>query len=639
MHLDRKTKLAITALARRHRLLACCLTAGLGISTPGSLGEHALLAFDAPPVGSGSATYSGKAVNASSVSSDVLKRVGIRFVDSTREATTKVFSKPSLTAQPTTSTQVSRLSPINVSTNASQETGVRIRIPAETRQVPPTTLATTVQTGPISTDVMKMTVGQSPFQSVSTLTLQLPNTSSAAQISEKSTANTSLPNTSLANTSLAKSFASEPANIQQTGALGALVATTRSSPVGTGFVALPNIESVSSPSQVTTQAAKPENLPIQDERATAISMGSKHIKVNDNSTIVQSPSIASDTVVPKQTAEPKSTPELMSEPVSGQMMISRAPGVVRIPGMTVTANPSQRASIANVPTGQPASPDLVQSESASLNSLPLSNPKGKLETATNPSMASGSLEVLSLPQVVSPPASIARVPVVMNANLDVVAKTLSEQLPPLTEVTTRTPHRYEPSIVPVALALTALKEKEGPASDQSKAIVHTDTRSMSSEQLALATVNASTVSVALRNVQVLTLHRGVNQVKIEDETVCKVITSDPNNLIVIGAAIGECKLAVWTNDTNGSEAEPQIYKVVVRETWGDATKNIVSIEDANQSIATMFPGSSVVIKSGVDGSLFVQGKAPTNESAKQIIMLVRKMFLVPVQDRIAVAAL
>jgi len=634
MHLDRKTKRATSARARRHRLLACYLTAGLAIVTPCSIGEHYLLAFDAPPISNGNPAYIGKTADVISVSSDALKRVGIRFVDSARAASWEVLSKPSLTAQPANSTPVSRLSPINVSNNASRETGVRIRIPAEPIQVSSTKLATTVQTVPVNAELMKMTVGQTPTQSPSTLTPKPPSTSSAAQISEKSIVNTS-------------------------------VATTRSLPVGTGFAALPSIEPVSlpsaktlsmppqlippsvetqtSPTRVTTQAAKVENIPVQDEQRAVISMGSIHLKLNDNEqsgsnpslTTAQTPSIVSATVVPDR----KTETEPLSQPLSQPTMISRAPGVVRIPGMTVTANSSPQAFIANGPTEQPALPSLVQSDSAPLNRLPHSNSIAKVETATNPSKAANSLEFHSLPQVVSPPIDIARAPMVVNTNVDVVAKTLSEQLPLVAEVPPRTPHPYEPSIVPVALASTVMKEKVATTDVGREAIVHNFTQGMSSQQLALATVNASTVSVAIRNVQVLTLQHNVNQVKIEDENICKVITSDPNNLIVIGAAIGECKLAVWTNDSSSRETEPQIYKVVVRDTWGDATKNTVSIEDANKSLATMFPDSTVVIKSGADGALFVQGKASTNESAKRIIMLVRKMFLVPVQDRIAVAAL
>lgn len=149
----------------------------------------------------------------------------------------------------------------------------------------------------------------------------------------------------------------------------------------------------------------------------------------------------------------------------------------------------------------------------------------------------------------------------------------------------------------------------------------------------------STITVALKNVQTIRLPGKVSQVEIEDDNVCRVISTEPNTLTIIGASIGESKIKVWSTNPITKADDTQDFKISVRETWGQAAKNTVSIDDVNQSIAALFPGSSIVIRPNSDGSISVQGSAPSNESAKQILMLVRKMFLVPVQDRIAIASL
>jgi hypothetical protein len=60
------------------------------------------------------------------------------------------------------------------------------------------------------------------------------------------------------------------------------------------------------------------------------------------------------------------------------------------------------------------------------------------------------------------------------------------------------------------------------------------------------------------------------------------------------------------------------------------------LDEAQASLLELFPDSALTLRSHTNGSLSVLGKAQSNDQAKQIIQLVRKMFLVPVIDRIAV---
>jgi hypothetical protein len=152
-----------------------------------------------------------------------------------------------------------------------------------------------------------------------------------------------------------------------------------------------------------------------------------------------------------------------------------------------------------------------------------------------------------------------------------------------------------------------------------------------------AIVNSGSVEVSAKNVTSIKLNSSIEQVRVEDDRVCKAILTDSNSLSVLGVAPGTSKIAIWT-DRNEQSSGPSIYQVVVRDSWSATSKSDVSIEDANESIASLFPDAKIVVKALPTGSLVVQGRAENNDTAKQIIMLVRKMFLVPVQDKIAVSS-
>jgi len=210
-------------------------------------------------------------------------------------------------------------------------------------------------------------------------------------------------------------------------------------------------------------------------------------------------------------------------------------------------------------------------------------------------------------------------------------------VPRLTDATARAVARHEPSIIPVALVSTALQDAS--ASNVAAGFDESVERSTQQNVGPTAVSATDTINVPLKSVQSMRFPGKVSQVLIEDDTVCRIISTEPNTLTIIGASIGDSKITVWSANPLTKADESQIFKISVRETWGQAAKNTVSIDDVNQSIAALFPGSTVVIKPNSDGSISVQGNATSNESAKQILMLVRKMFLVPVQDRIAIAKL
>ncbi len=144
------------------------------------------------------------------------------------------------------------------------------------------------------------------------------------------------------------------------------------------------------------------------------------------------------------------------------------------------------------------------------------------------------------------------------------------------------------------------------------------------------------VEMAYRDAQNVKLPGSIERVVVSDESICKAMVSDANGIVLLGIGQGKTQIKVWLTSDNHSESRLQQIYVTVREAWeAKAPQAITSYEEATQSLSELFPTAKIAIRSTENGSLTIFGRADSDEQAKQIASLVRKMFLVPVQDRIA----
>jgi hypothetical protein len=119
---------------------------------------------------------------------------------------------------------------------------------------------------------------------------------------------------------------------------------------------------------------------------------------------------------------------------------------------------------------------------------------------------------------------------------------------------------------------------------------------------------------------------------VQDESVCKVLHNG-RSVSLVGNQVGTTLVQIWTSELGDN---PQIIRVNVAHQRGkvQATRN--EVKDIKQVIAQSFPRADVNITSNEDGSIEVRGTTDSEESAKRILDLVRKLYLVPVKDKLAV---
>ena len=147
-------------------------------------------------------------------------------------------------------------------------------------------------------------------------------------------------------------------------------------------------------------------------------------------------------------------------------------------------------------------------------------------------------------------------------------------------------------------------------------------------QSPLATVELECLAATTMN-----LASNLMAIAVQDENVCKALYNE-RTMSLVGNQSGTTLVQFWTTE---SGSMPQVVRVNVSQQWGRAQATHSDVNDINKLIARGFPRSDVKILSKEDGTFEVRGTTESEESATRILELVRKLYLVPVKDRLTVS--
>lgn len=174
-------------------------------------------------------------------------------------------------------------------------------------------------------------------------------------------------------------------------------------------------------------------------------------------------------------------------------------------------------------------------------------------------------------------------------------------------------------------ATPALKQKSVPAQSASFR-----------KQTVKPVAEIARLNMSRTQVRSLTIGGRLVRVSVADKDVCQVIASGPSQLKLIGTGNGSTRLVVWANTDSDGPTRMKTFEIHVQDTVessGAALGNKIDL--LNKTIARMFPEANVTIAQQRD-RLTVSGQCTNDESARQIIRMVRKTCLVPVNDSITV---
>lgn len=130
----------------------------------------------------------------------------------------------------------------------------------------------------------------------------------------------------------------------------------------------------------------------------------------------------------------------------------------------------------------------------------------------------------------------------------------------------------------------------------------------------------------------LSFRRPVVAVGSMDVSVCQAVVVSDSSVAVLAQRSGESQIEIVF--AGGDRYRTTLTVLGKRTTATDEAATRVAL--AEQSVAQMFPNAGLSLTTTSAGRLRVQGQAASEAEAREIISLVRKMFLVPIEDQITI---
>jgi len=123
----------------------------------------------------------------------------------------------------------------------------------------------------------------------------------------------------------------------------------------------------------------------------------------------------------------------------------------------------------------------------------------------------------------------------------------------------------------------------------------------------------------------------IMKIAVGDESICRALASN-GRIFVVAGQLGETTIEVHTS-TGGT---PKLFQVQVVAPWQKANQGLSDIDQLRVAISNAVPEADIELQSQADGSLMVRGTVVSEEQAKRVLELTRKLMLVPVLDRVEV---
>lgn len=161
-------------------------------------------------------------------------------------------------------------------------------------------------------------------------------------------------------------------------------------------------------------------------------------------------------------------------------------------------------------------------------------------------------------------------------------------------------------------------------------------RTMSFEPETPTDQNAVLLQLKMAQVRSMTIGGRLRRASVNNNEICQAFASSENQIKLIGTGIGRTELTIWADVAPGEPTRKQTFVIDVSQDV-DATGDKITEHTVllNDSIDKAFPRASVVV-SREGGQLVVTGHCDDELTAKQIIRMVRKSCLIPVQDNLKV---
>jgi hypothetical protein len=252
-----------------------------------------------------------------------------------------------------------------------------------------------------------------------------------------------------------------------------------------------------------------------------------------------------------------------------------------------------------------------------------------LAQATEIDLPAIDLPVIDLP---APEQSLYEISTMSPSAVEVVR----EQIAPQSLDKTRTDSRTNAEQTPdgfVSLAPPSLPEIGASTAEVKQIDVATPTPPSKLDPRWANGSPSAIIELESQSAKAMDIPGGVKAIAVENEDVCRIL-HDAKTITLVGNQIGSTLVEIWTNEARET---PMLVRVNVSQPWHKSNSRPTDVRDVKHAVAQAFPKANINVFTNADGTLEVRGTTDSEDSAKRILEIVRKICLVPVKDKVTVS--
>lgn len=366
---------------------------------------------------------------------------------------------------------------------------------------------------------------------------------------------------------------------------------------------------------VSSEGIAPSTPSKDESRRGAVLIRPKAIVLGQEPTALvqadkQSP-VTSETpkAAPSPTTKPSTSPQALASSATGSSsakMKSVDSKVSPLPPSEHVA--AEKVSLKMSDAIKPAEPMTLSNDSAKLPSSTAIVQAAPVSKLPAPQVSTAPL-VSTAPQVPAPPqlSSVPLVPPAASAGMpDAVV------------------------VAPVPAKAIATDVAQPIVSD---AEISTETKLASAKKYskpADRTIQVGTVALTTMRVD----DKDVVKCEVDDTTVCRAIVTADGEVALLPGKVGVTRATLWVKEANG-QSKVETADIQVGEVLPIANTDSVELGKLNDSLQRLYPSTSLRVVAS-DRCIEICGEADSEQQAREVLQLVRKLCLVPVKDKVTV---
>jgi len=144
------------------------------------------------------------------------------------------------------------------------------------------------------------------------------------------------------------------------------------------------------------------------------------------------------------------------------------------------------------------------------------------------------------------------------------------------------------------------------------------------------TIQVGTVALTTMRVD----EKDIVKCEVDDTSVCRAIVTSDGEVALLPGKVGVTRATLWVKQPDG-QSKVETADIQVGEVLPIDNSESVEIGKLNENLQRLYPNTTLRVVAS-DRCIEICGEADTEQQAREVLQLVRKLCLVPVKDKVTV---